>query len=238
MTGLSRRQFLIKATTSAAGMIILTGCAPIITNLGVTPSSSPLPTTPIPFTATPVPKVSPSFTPLPVSTETLEPTGVPTATQVPTVSRANLMKHFPEVQSIVVHTHSTRIWNNNKLVPEVLAQMLDTSITRLTGLTDAIQAWKALFDPGEAIAIKVNTINEYAWTHVALATAVAERLQVAGIPPEHILIYDRTQDELKYAGYSLNQDGPGVRIAATDGSFTGGFTIVNTPIKLSNLLLK
>jgi hypothetical protein len=38
--------------------------------------------------------------------------------------------------------------------------MLDGSITALTGLNDADEAWTALFAPDERIAIKVNTIAE------------------------------------------------------------------------------
>ena len=44
-----------------------------------------------------------------------------------------------------------------------------------------------------------------------VAYAVARRLQEAGLAPEQIVIFDRTDHELMGRGYTLNADGPGVR---------------------------
>jgi uncharacterized protein (DUF362 family) len=125
------------------------------------------------------------------------------------------------------------------LEPTVLRQMLDASITKLTGLDDARQAWTALFSPSEWIAIKVNTISgSELWTHIPLAMAVAQSLQDAGIPAEQIFIYDRTNWELKDAGYSINRDQPGVRCYGTEGDYSTGWQIGNTKVRLSNILLQ
>ncbi len=48
------------------------------------------------------------------------------------------------------------VWSGKQLDPEALREMLDASITRLTGLEEAKSAWQALFAPDEEIAIKVN----------------------------------------------------------------------------------
>ncbi len=107
------------------------------------------------------------------------------------------MKFFPTVPSRVIQTHLPGVWSDKNLVPGALRKMLDASITRLTGLNDAREAWAALFKPGERIAIKVNTFsNSLIWTHVPLVTAVTESLQEAGIPAEQITIFDFQTFEL------------------------------------------
>jgi hypothetical protein len=116
--------------------------------------------------------------------------------------------------------------------------MLDVSITRLTGLSDAITAWQALFAPTERIAIKVNTLQYGSfWTHVPLVMAIADRLQAAGVPAEQIIIYDRASNDLTGGGYTINRDGAGVRCYGTDYQYESGWKIADASVGLSNILL-
>ena len=111
------------------------------------------------------------------------------------------LKFFPTIPSKVIQTHHSGVWSDKTLVPGALRQMLDASITRLTGLNDAREAWAALFKPGERIAIKVNTFrNSRIWTHSPLVLQVTNSLQDAGIPAEQITIYDYKSSELSTAG--------------------------------------
>ena len=96
--------------------------------------------------------------------------------------------------------------------------MLDAAMQRLTGLTDAGEAWRLLFDADERVAIKVNTIaGSRFFTHVEVTLAVAHRLMDAGLAAEQIVIFDRSSSELQGDGYALNRDGPGVRCYGTMG---------------------
>ena len=145
---------------------------------------------------------------------------------------------YPDVPSKVVHTRHAGVWDGETLAPEALRQLLDGSITALTGLNDATAAWAALFAPGERIAIKVNTIaGSRFWTHVPLVMAVTERLQEAGVPAEQIVIFDRYTIEMEDAGYPINKDGPGVRCHGTDRKETPGWQLLDTDIKFSDVLL-
>jgi hypothetical protein len=67
--------------------------------------------------------------------------------------------------------------------------------------------------------------------------AIAGRLQNAGVPAEQIVIFDRSSLELEQADYTINKDGPGVRVYGTDGGYTGGWKLLEDKIKLSNILL-
>jgi hypothetical protein len=183
----------------------------------------------------------PAPTDEPAETSSSAPKNHPTATITGSpqpIRRADILKFFPEVPSRVVHTHHRGVWDGDNLLPDALRQMLDASITRLTGLTDALTAWQALFAPGERIAIKVNTLQygRY-WTHVPLVMAVAERLQAAGIPAEQIIVYDRSSNDLAGAGFPINKDGAGVRCYGTDLQYERKWKIGNTSIGLSNILL-
>jgi hypothetical protein len=152
--------------------------------------------------------------------------------------RPAVMKFYPDTSSRVVHAHHRRVWAGDQLDPAALGEMLDSSIVKLTDLEDSRKAWAALFHKKEKIAIKVNTIrNALFWTHPPLVQAVTDRLQQAGVPAANIVIFDRAEDELEGAGYTLNNDGSGVRCMATARDYTEGYTLSGIAVKLSNIVL-
>jgi hypothetical protein len=221
---ISRRTFVKLA---AAGL--LAGCAP-----------TPEPTA----TAVPTPTLTtePTATPVPTQRPTRAPTATPTPYLTPTPSAAfwqpEVIKVYPDVRSKVVHAHHEGVWDGESLVPGALRQMLDASITELTGLNDAREAWAALFRPDERIAIKVNAFrNSIIWTHVPLVQAVTDSLQNAGIPAEQIVVFDYYTSELEEAGYQVNVDGPGVRCYGTDRNYSSGWRVAGAGVDLSDVLL-
>jgi hypothetical protein len=228
---LSRRYFLKIIATG-----VLAGCAPKLTPQ---PTDKPMATTPSSPTAAPT---STSTAAPPSPTPTTQPSNRLTAeipntpTSSPTLTPAAVARLH--VLGKVVQTHHAGVWDGGNLQPNAIRQMLDASITRLTGLNDAHAAWAALFAPGERIALKVNTIAGSAyWTHVPLVTAVAESLQDAGIPAEQIIIFDRSSSELQDAGYTINKDGSGIRCYGTDRAYSGGWTLLDRDIAISDVLL-
>jgi hypothetical protein len=102
------------------------------------------------------------------------------------------------------------VWNGKQIRTNVVLDMLDAALTQLTGLNDALAAWKTLFDPGEIVGVKVNTISRYTTTP-EVAYAVAQRLQEAGVPAEQIVLFDRSDGELVARGFTINDGGPGVQ---------------------------
>jgi hypothetical protein len=145
---------------------------------------------------------------------------------------------YPAESSTVVQARHAGVWSDKTLVPKALRQMLDASITALTGQNDARQAWATLFAPNERVAIKVNAFrNSLIWTQVPLVQAVTESLQDAGVPAEQIVVFDFYTSELKDAGFTVNQDGAGVRYYGTDDSYTEGFQVGDSDRKLSDILL-
>jgi len=176
----------------------------------------------------------------PTDEPTIAPTAAPTLTPIPTVAarRPEVIQMYPDAPSKVVQAHHAGVWDGETLAPEAIRQMLDASITELTGLNAAAEAWSALFAPDERIAIKVNAFrNSLIWTHVPLVMAVTECLRGAGVPAEQIVIFDYYTTELEEAGYPLNQDGPGVRCYGTDVRYTDGWEVTGRQVQLSDILL-
>ncbi len=257
MSHLTRRQFLKLTGAAAVGAALQSaGCAPA----PASPTRAPTTATPIaPANTAAAPGTSltslPSATAVPPTatlpaaaplsgaqaaapTASAAPTAAPPTVMVLPPPRADLMRIFPAVPSRVVRVRHSGVWNGDDLSPEVLSQMLDAAITRLTGLSDANTAWQALFDPGERIALKVNTAGSSVWTHIPLVTAITDRLQSIGVPAAQITVYDRTNMELVGAGFKINRDGPGVRCYGTSDSYSGKFTVAGQATRLSDILMQ
>ena len=151
------------------------------------------------------------------------------------VRRPAVIRFYPDVPSKVVHAHHASVWDGEELVPEALRQMLNASITELTGLTEAAKAWTALFAPDERVAIKVNA--GWSGIHVPLVMAVTDRLQEAGIPPKQIVIFEDHTARLEIAGFPINEDGPGVRCYGNAGWHPSDWRFIDTDIKLNAVLM-
>jgi hypothetical protein len=215
---LSRRNFLKLGAGGLAALAggALTGCRfaapdPVPTYAPI-PTTEPQPTTQPPPTWTPTP-LPPDYTPVPAA-PTSPP--APTAETASPLSRAALMAHWPETgTSRVVLVRHGGVWDGDTPNPSAVLQMLDTGIAALAETSDALAIWRALFDPGERVLLKVNCISYGGPTQPAVAHAVAQRLQDAGLVAENILIFDRTDRELESAGYTLNEGGSGVQCHGT-----------------------
>jgi hypothetical protein len=128
------------------------------------------------------------------------------------------MAHWPATgTSRVVLVRHNGVWAGDAPDPAIVLQMLDDGVRTLTGIADAASVWRGLFAPGERVLLKVNCISYGGPTQPAVTYAAAQRLQEAGLGAENILIFDRTNHELASAGYSLNEDGPGVRCHGSRG---------------------
>ena len=208
---LSRRRFI--QTGLAALGAWLVGCRGT-PSLGITPSATPTlqPAADGPGAATPAPVAAPVDTPV---------TG-----GEPAPDRAALMAHWPTTPSSrVVLVRHGGVWMAGEPDPAVVLQMLDAGLAALTDLADTLSIWRTLFDPDETVLLKVNCFSSGGPTQPAVAYAVAQRLQDAGLRPERVLIFDWSDDDLAAAGYALNDGSPGVQCHGSRG--------IGSPVRLS-----
>jgi hypothetical protein len=116
-----------------------------------------------------------------------------------------------------VLVRNSGVWADGVPDPARVLQMLDDGMRTLTGTADVQAVWRALFEPGEKVLLKVNCIAYGGPTQPAVTYAVAERLQTAGLRAEDILVFDRTDHELQSAGYALNEGGSGLQCHGSRG---------------------
>ena len=89
--------------------------------------------------------------------------------------------------------------------PAVLLQMLEAGLLLLTGCKDPAAAWARYFRPKDTIGIKVNCLGgRHICSHPALAEATVKSLEKIGIAPHQVIVWDRSNRELKRCGFPLN----------------------------------
>jgi uncharacterized protein (DUF362 family) len=124
---------------------------------------------------------------------------------------------------------------------EQVAWMLAAGMGSLFDTENPSEVWRNLFKPDDVVGIKVNCIAApQLATHPRVVAAIVSELKRASVPEENIIIWDRKNNELQRAGYTLNLDGPGVRCygtkrkvgyeekTTTKGSFSGRLSKILT----------
>ncbi len=92
-------------------------------------------------------------------------------------------------------------------------------LTKEKNLKDSL---RPLFKTNERIGIKINTISgKMLSTRPELSLSLARVLSESGIPESNIVVWDRTNRELKDAGYRLNYSGNSFKVFGTDTQGVG-----------------
>jgi len=106
--------------------------------------------------------------------------------------------------------------------PKILSRIYDLGLRLLTGQNDAAAGLRSIFFPYDRVGIKVNAIAapDLA-TPPEVSLPFARLLSEIGIRDKNIMIWDRTNRELKEAKYRLNSDGDGFKIFGTDTAGVG-----------------
>ncbi len=106
-------------------------------------------------------------------------------------------------------------------VPEKVRALVRRGITHFTGRADVAAAWRSIVSTQDVVGIKVfSTPGGQIGTRVAVVEGVVEGLLAAGIPPRHIIVWDRRLSDLRRAGYGVLEQRHGIRLA---GSLEAGW---------------
>ena len=120
--------------------------------------------------------------------------------------------------------------------PEKVEAMVNRAITNLTGKATVREAWRSLVSTQDVVGIKVYSApGPNSGTRPAVAAAVVQGLLAAGLPPKHIVIWDKSETDLRLAGFFDLADRYGIRVA---GSARAGYddkTFYETPL-IGNLI--
>lgn len=128
-----------------------------------------------------------------------------------------------ELSRVVVVKHDDSL-ASGKFNQGVIQTMMNAGIARLTDITDVGEAWKSIF-PGIAassiIAIKINCLFQVC-THKEVTNSVIDglkRMVVDGnpFPENNIIVWDKSDGDLRARGYTINKSKTGVRYFGTQG---------------------
>ena len=101
------------------------------------------------------------------------------------------MAHWPATdRSRVVVVRHTGVWAADEVDPEIVLLMLDSGLSALGDTPDPAAVWRALFDPGERVLLKVNCIAYGGPTQPAVTYAVAQPLQDANPAERQPCLFD------------------------------------------------
>ena len=110
--------------------------------------------------------------------------------------------------------------SNYQANTEIVQAMVDRGLTNFTGKPTVADAWRSLVSTQDVVGIKVfSEPGMLTGTRPAVVTAVVLDLLDAGIPPPHIIIWDKYEKNLRAAGYFKLAAQLGVRAAG--GADTG-----------------
>jgi len=102
----------------------------------------------------------------------------------------------------VVEAKNPRMIHGGARDQAAIKTTLDTGMKALTGATDAVEAWKHFFEPGDVVGIKVVPNGQpYSHSSFEIVLEVIEKLKTVGVKTSDIFVYDRYRGELMGAGY-------------------------------------
>lgn len=115
----------------------------------------------------------------------------------------------------------------------VVGRMLERGLRLLTGRTTAAEAVRAVFSPSDRVGLKINGLaGPSLTTPPGVSLPLARLLVRGGLAARNIAVWDRTNREMREAGYKLNIEGGEFRVCGTD---TAGLGYENEPLVHRNI---
>jgi len=115
---------------------------------------------------------------------------------------------------VVVIRHADLAAEGGGPSPRRVAELLDEAAKALAGADRAADAWARWFKPDDRLGVKVNCLGLP--TRPAVAEGLVRAVGAIGLAPERAILWDRTNRELRRAGYTLRARGSDVRCYGTD----------------------
>src|SRR5437763_614981 len=125
----------------------------------------------------------------------------------------------PAAPSIVYSAQDAAAIKEYRTDPAVVRAMVNHLVLAATGQPDLARAWGSLVSPNDKIGIKICAVGgELFTTHRDVVNAIVDGLVAAGHPRGSIVVWDRSLDGIKDAGYRINAEGYQLKsIAPRDG---------------------
>jgi hypothetical protein len=121
--------------------------------------------------------------------------------------------------SLVVVAHDPDAISQFRVNAGVVRGMVDRLVIAATGQPDVAHAWASLVSPNDKVGIKISAAGgELFTTHHQVVNAIVDGLVAAGQTRSKIVVWDRSLEGVKQAGYDPASDGYQLRnIPPRDG---------------------
>lgn len=107
----------------------------------------------------------------------------------------------------VVEARNPAMIKNGIRSREQIARTVGRGLIGLTGADDEVSAWRAFFEPGDVVGIKMNPVGSpLAGSSREVLWAVIEGLRSAGVATKDMVVFDRYKEEFLKAG--MDKDVP------------------------------
>jgi uncharacterized protein (DUF362 family) len=133
---------------------------------------------------------------------------------------------------VEVH-HPHAVDDDHDIDRSAVREMMDRGMCAFTGADHPVEAWRALFSPGEVIGIKVNPVGKSdrrrnpsavgSISNPEVVLEVVRNLKQIGIRPKDIVVYERYASEFIDAGYERlmgEREMDGVRWMAASAGYS------------------
>ena len=121
---------------------------------------------------------------------------------------ASIQAQTIPTQSIVYSVRDPSAIHEYQSNPGVVRAMVNRLVLAVTGQPDLARAWSSLVSPNEKIGIKISAAGgELFTTHRDVVNAIVDGLVAAGHSRADIIVWDRSLDGIKEAGYRPEKEG-------------------------------
>lgn len=108
-----------------------------------------------------------------------------------------------------------------KVQNPLLESMLDKAITTFVGNSSATDAWRKFISPEDIVGLKINTLGnadikgmDFTMHFASIISAVSGGLKKMGVADKNIVVWDRSEEEMKEAGLTMQSDPGSMRFIA------------------------
>jgi uncharacterized protein (DUF362 family) len=126
-----------------------------------------------------------------------------------------------EKSKVVLVRHKSVVDTSGKVQSPLLQEILDKAITTFTGQSSVSDAWRRFISPEDVVGLKINTLGcqdvrgtDYTQHFPAIIEAVARGLRGIGVKDRSIVVWDRSEEEMKEAGLTIQPDPGAMRFIA------------------------
>jgi len=120
---------------------------------------------------------------------------------------------------VVLIKHSKVVSNAGKIEQPLLDQMLEKSMTTFSGKNSLQDAWRQFVSPEDLIGLKLNTLGlmdlqstDYNHHFTGVVSSIVSGLKTSGIQDKNLIVWDRSDQELQSAGFTIQKEEGKMRI--------------------------